>query len=96
MPDQAHLLVKGLDEDSDCWAFIKAARQYSGFYFRQAHHQRLWQRYGFERVIRDDLERTFVIGYIVCNPVRSGLVRHPTEYPYLGSERYTVTEMLEI
>ena len=36
------------------------------------------------------------VGYIVANPVRAGLVRHPAEYPHIGSERYTVAELLEI
>ena len=96
MPDHVHLLVKGLGGDSDGRAFIKAAKQYSGYCYKQSHRQRLWQRYGFERTIRDDRERALVIGYIIANPVRSGLVTHPAEYPYLGSQCYTVAEMLEV
>jgi hypothetical protein len=47
-------------------------------------------------MIRDDLELAFVVGYIMANPVRAGLVAHPSEHSYLGSQRYTVAEMLEI
>jgi REP-associated tyrosine transposase len=96
MPDHVHLIAQGLDDRSDCKAFIKSAKQYSGFYFTQLHHQRLWERYGFERVIRDDHEWAFTIGYIVANPVRAGLVEHPSNYLHLGSQRYTVAELLEI
>jgi putative transposase len=96
MPDHVHVLVHGLGDNSDCKAFIKSAKQYSGFYFKKSHQQQLWQRYGFERVIRDDSELAFTIGYIVANPVRAGLVEHPFNYPHLGSQRYTVPELLEI
>ena len=96
MPDHAHVLVKGLTEGCDAKALIKASKQYSGYYFKQKFGRRLWQRYGFERVVRDDAERAFVIGYIVGNPVRAGLVDNPTAYPFLGSERYLVAELMEI
>ena len=96
MPDHAHLLVRGLEDDSDCKAFIKFAKQYSAYHFKQKHGHQLWQRYGYERVVRDDLEEVFTIGYIVANPVRAGLVRHPSEYPYLGSQCYTVEELLQM
>jgi putative transposase len=96
MPDHVHLVVHGLADNSDCKAFIKSAKQYSGFYFKKSRQKRLWQRYGFERVIRDDRELAFAIGYIVANPVRAGLMEHPSNYAYLGSQRYTVSELLQI
>jgi putative transposase len=48
MPDHVHLLVEGIVDDSDGLRFIKNAKQYSGF------EMKLWQRYGFERVLRDE------------------------------------------
>jgi putative transposase len=89
MPDHVHLVAAGLDESSDAKAFIKLAKQYSGYYFQRENGLRLWRRYGFERVIRDDTELALTIGYIVANPVRAGLVDHPGKYPYLGSQRHT-------
>jgi putative transposase len=96
MPDHVHFLVHGLADESDCKGFIKAAKQYSGYYFKQKYGERLWQRYGFERVVRDAREIAFAIGYIVANPVRSGLVEHPSDYPHLGSQRYAVSELLQM
>ena len=96
MPDHIHLVLEGLADDSDGKAFIKAAKQFSGYYYRQAVGRRLWQRYGHERVIRDDMERALTIRYLVANPVRTGLVDHPSKYPFLGSQRYTVAELLQI
>ena len=55
---------------------------------------RLWQRYGFERVIRDS-EQTFVVArYILENPVRAGLVNAIDEYPFSGSFVYTMPELI--
>ena len=94
MPDHLHLIASGCDESSDAKAFIKLSKQYSGYYFAKEHGQRLWQRYGYERVVRDDAELALSIGYIVANPVRAGLASHPAEYPFLGSEVYTLAELL--
>jgi hypothetical protein len=58
--------------------------------------RRLWQRYGYERVLRDEMERALAIRYVVANPVRAGLVCHPREYPYLGSRRCTFDELLQV
>ena len=85
-----HLIASGYDESSEAKTFIKVSKQYSGYYFAKERGQRLWQRYGYERVIRDDAELALSVGYIVANPVRAGLVSHPAEYPDVGSEVYTL------
>ena len=96
MPDHVHPIVTGFAETSDAKSFIKAATQYSGCYFEQTVGEHLWQRYGYERVIRDDMELALTIGYIVSNPVSAGLVGHPSKQPFLGSQLYTVSELLEM
>jgi putative transposase len=95
MPDHVHLLVKGVHGDSDCQDFIKAAKQYSGYHFRQSTQETLWQRYGYERVLRDEMERATTIRYILDNPVNAGLAEEPGDYPFLGSACYSVPELLE-
>ena len=57
MPDHVHLLVEGERDDADLKRFTKCAKQYSGFYFRQATGRFLWQRYSFERVLRATRQR---------------------------------------
>ena len=42
------------------------------------------------------MELALTIRYVIANPVRAGLVSHPSEYPYLGSFRYSIQELLEI
>ena len=95
MPDHLHLLVEGLSDAADCLRFIKRAKQCSGFHYSKAFGGKLWQRYGFERVLRNDEQSLAVAKYILENPVRAGLVTRPEDYPFLGSQTYPVSEILE-
>jgi len=95
MPDHLHLLVEGLRDDADCLRFIKFAKQYSGYYYSKERGDKLWQRYGFEHVLRDDELALVVARYILQNPVRAGLVDDPRAYPYSGSQMNSIEELLE-
>jgi putative transposase len=95
MPDHLHLLIQGEREDSDGKRFIKAAKQYSGFYYKKAFNESLWQRYGYEHTLRSDDQTLGVVRYIIENPVRAGLVKHVEDYPFVGSFMYTVREILD-
>ena len=95
MEDHLHLLVEGQTEAADCKQFIARCKQYSGFYFARDFRSRLWQRYGFERILRPE-EPTFVVArYILENPIRAGLVRRIEDYPFLGSFLYTLPQLIE-
>lgn len=84
MPDHLHLLVEGQTDASDCRRFISRAKQFSGFYFQKQFRERLWQRYGYERVLRGEEGTLSVARYIIENPVRAGLVKNVTDYPFTG------------
>ena len=74
MPDHLHLLVEGTSDDSDAKRFIKGFKHYSGFYYCKRWTGPLWQRYGFEHVIRDDEGTLEVARYILAKsgPSRIG------------------------
>ena len=95
MPDHVHLLVQAQADDSDARRFVKAVKQYSGFHFKQRFGQQLWQRYGFERTLRDDEATLSVARYIIENPVRARLVRNPEDYPFSGSPVHSVAQIME-
>ena len=95
MPDHLHLLVEAEAETSDCLTFISRAKQFSGFHFHKQFGERLWQRYGYERVLRGDEGTLSVAHYIVENPPRAGLVKQASEYPFTQSSVYTLDEILE-
>ena len=95
MPDHLHLLIEGQADASDCKDFIARSKQYSGFYYSKRYGRKLWQRYSFEHVLRDEEKSVVVARYILGNPVRVGLVERITDYPYLGSLMWPLPALLE-
>jgi REP element-mobilizing transposase RayT len=82
-------------ESSNGVKFIARAKQLSGFHYKRAFGDPLWQRYGFEHVLRDDEDTRRVARYILENPIRGGLVERVQDYPFVGSLRYTLGEILD-
>jgi hypothetical protein len=73
---------------------IKGAKQYSGYYYSKAFGSRLWQRYGFERVLRNDEATLVVARYTLENPLRAGLVTRIEDYRFVGSKTHPLEEIL--
>jgi REP element-mobilizing transposase RayT len=88
MPDHAHLLIEGAHATADGRRFIALAKQLSAFHFKRTFGEALWQRYGYERVLRGDEGTLSVARYIVENPLRAGLVTRVCDYAFIGSETY--------
>jgi len=95
MRDHVHIVVGGVRSDSNLKVFVDRAKQYAGFCFKKATKQRLWQRYGYERVLRSEEERIERIHYSIQNPVRAGYVESPLDYPHWGSSKWSREELLE-
>jgi REP element-mobilizing transposase RayT len=96
MPDHLHLIVEGMRDDADMKAFEKLAKQYSGFYYKRERRMQLWQRYGHDRIIRDDVEFLELLRYVVNNPMVAGLVKSAEDYPFTGSCRWLREELFAI
>jgi putative transposase len=95
MPDHLHLLVAGTAEDSNGKRFINAFKQYSGHCYSQKWRGTLWQRYGFEHVLRDEEDTMEVVRYILRNPVRAGLSDTIGAYPFVGSLVYDLKDLID-
>jgi len=95
MSDHVHLLVEGQDDDADLKKFIARAKQFSGFEFAKRDEGRLWQRYGYEHVLRDEENTRGVAAYILENPVRAGLAETVEDYPHFFSSLHTREELIE-
>ena len=95
MPDHAHLLVEGLTDASDLREFAKLAKQRSGAQYAIQVGGRLWQEGYHDRVLRADEDAREVARYIIENPVRAGLVTTPFQYPHLGSDVWTLNELID-
>lgn len=95
MPDHLHLLVAGQSETSDCKQFIARAKQYSGYSYSKQFGSLLWQRYGFEHVLRDEELTPVVARYILGNPIRAGLAQQVLDYPFVGSLLYDLKDLID-
>jgi putative transposase len=94
-PDHLHSALEGCTADADVRRFISRMKQFTGFHFQRTFGVRLWQRYGYERVIRSDESTEPVVRYILENPVRGGLVKDARDYPFIGSSQYTLEQLME-
>jgi len=95
MPDHVHLVAQGTAEHSDLKRFMSLAKQYSGYEYKRRTDRNLWQPYAYEHVLRHDESLTRAVRYVIENPVRKGLVEHPRDYPFLGSSRYSLQELID-
>jgi putative transposase len=95
MPDHAHLLAQGVRDDSDFRRFAKMAKQRSGGLYARTQHSPLWQPGYFERVLREEDDARILARYIVNNPVRARLVESPADYPLVGSDVWSLKNLLE-
>jgi putative transposase len=95
MPDHAHLVVEGLEDKADLKRFISRSKQSSGYYYKQKYKKKLWQRYGYERVLRGEESTRAVAAYVLENPVRAGLAKTVYEYPYVLSSLCSREELIE-
>jgi putative transposase len=94
MPDHLHLLVEGTTATADAKRFFRLAKQYSGYHYARAHRNRLWQRYGYEHLLRPDQLWEEVAKYILENPIRAGLAVTCDAYPFTGSEVFARRELM--
>ena len=95
MPDHVHLLIEGTSAESDLKDCIKSAKQRSGQSYAARFGHRLWQEGFYDRVLRPDDDPKKIARYIVANPVRAGLASSPLDYPLLGSDVWTVRELID-
>jgi putative transposase len=94
MPDHLHLLVERTHRRADLGTFVRLARQHSGRAHLNVHGALLWQEGYHERALRAQDDERDVARYILHNPVRAGLVRTPRDYPFLGSSKWSLEDVL--
>jgi REP element-mobilizing transposase RayT len=95
MPDHGHWLIEGTSETANFLRFAKLAKQRSGAAHARKSGTRLWQEGYWERVLRPEEDLKEIAGYIVNNPVRAGLVATASEYPYSGSDIWSLEDLIE-
>ena len=96
MPDHVHVLAEGQARTSDLLRFARTWKQRCAVRVRAAIDVDLWQDGFYDHVLRGEEDSLAVAAYIVANPVRAGLVKSVTEYPYSGSSLCSLHELAEI
>lgn len=95
MPDHVHFLVTAQMEGADFQKMVATWKQRTGYEWSTRHHQKLWQRGYWERVLRENDDPLSVSRYIIENPVRANLVGHPAQYSMSGSTEFTIEQICE-
>jgi hypothetical protein len=95
MPDHLHALLIGLEEASNVGICADRFKRRAGLDFRRLDGGRLWQEGHFDRSLRSSEATIDVVAYILNNPVRAGLSKSPDDYPFSGSSRYSVEDIVD-
>ena len=95
MPDHAHLLLEGVIETADLAEAMRAWKQRTGYDWKRRHGTSLWQEGFHDRVLRSEEDTPAVVRYVLENPVRARLVSAVTNYPWIGSSRYSIEQLVE-
>jgi putative transposase len=95
MPDHLHGLVEGTNDGSDFKRFAANFKQRTGFEYRRLSRNQLWQHGYYDHVLRDEESSLSVAAYILQNPVRAGLCAAIEQYPHLGSDRFTIAQLMD-
>ena len=84
MPDHVHELIQPSD-GVDLPRITKGTKGASARLVNAARGTAgpLWQDESFDRIVRDDAERTEKLTYMVGNPAKAGLVADAWDYPAL-------------
>jgi REP element-mobilizing transposase RayT len=84
MPDHVHVLVQGRNDASDLVRFVQRFKQATGYAYKQATKESLWQWSFYDRIIRKDEHVDVIARYIIQNPERAGLVGPGERWPFAG------------
>jgi REP element-mobilizing transposase RayT len=93
MPDQVHIVLRGVTPHSDVWRAMVTFKQRTGFWLKKHNSPIRWQKDFFDRVVRRDKDMMAELRYIALNPVRGGLVRDWYDYPFLGSDAFDLGDL---
>jgi|SRR5208337_484094 len=93
MPDHVHVILTPLTDESrrtliSLVELMKAIKGASAHAINRhaGNHGAIWQEESFDRVVRSSESLDAQIGYILENPVSSGLVRDWREYKWIWRE----------
>ena len=86
MPDHLHLLVRLVDQRQPLGRVIGAFKSWTTRQSWQLEYDgQLWQPRFYDHIVRKSEAGERIVGYILANPVRKGLVEEASGYPWSGT-----------
>ena len=87
MPNHVHTVFKPLGEEAPSKSLSSIMHSLKRNTAKQANRVlersgAFWEHESFDHYIRDETERKRIVKYVLENPVKAGLVRHWTEWPW--------------
>lgn len=83
MPDHLHIVLSPADSQTQVSEFLGKFKSFTtNRYGKTTGGLRLWQYSARDRVIRKGENLATVVEYVANNPVRRGLVRYWSDWPY--------------
>ncbi len=83
MPDHLHILVQ-LGSDRSLSSLVQRVKSVTALVANRtvSRRGRVWMHGFHDRALRAEEEIENVARYLICNPIRAGLVESPHQYPY--------------
>ena len=94
MPEHAHILNEGENEQSDLLKGMNLFKQYCGYYLANNNIGVELQKDYYDHIHRKEEDLIKQMRYILENPVRKGLVQDWKDYKYKGSLDYRLEDIL--
>ncbi|MER3524078.1 MAG: hypothetical protein C4326_08415 [Ignavibacteria bacterium] len=85
LPSDLTLVVRGKDTKANLKEFLRAFRLLSSNAMTQELGHTLWKKKYFERVLRKNEETRAIVASVFERPVKAGLIKQASQYPYQGS-----------
>lgn len=94
MPDHQRVVLLGTESHSNAWKALCEYKQRSGFWLSHSLPGIRWQKDFHDHIMRAREDLAGHARYILENPVRKELVSSWQEYPFSGSLRCRLDEVL--
>ncbi|MGA9119910.1 MAG: hypothetical protein WB699_11140 [Bacteroidota bacterium] len=94
LPDRLLLIIRGKDEISDMKSFLRNFRVTTNDSMTPLLGHPLWSKKYIERVLRKSEDTKTVARDLFMTPVRKGLVKSLSDYPFLGSIAVPMAKIL--
>jgi len=92
MPDHAHIILSGKNEDSDIKKCLENYKKKTGFWLYKNKNTFKWQKDYYDHILRKEEDLVTQIRYILNNPVRARIAKNWKEYKFKGSTVYNLNE----